>query len=112
MSNTAYERALKHFQETGEIRDYGNVVYNWLDKQGKVTISKEKRLELMDIAKRTLIAEIRKRANSATEDSKIPHLVALRELEQNGSDNRVKAEAKRLALKIIFEEILKQKKLF
>ena len=104
MMHGACKRAYQIFVETGIVYDFGNAVYDHLDSEGLIKISKEKKMEIFETARRELIAEAKQIAVTKNGDAKIPYINALKSIENNNKDTRCKiaARAKRIALLLFF----------
>jgi hypothetical protein len=86
----------EEFKKTGEVKDYGNVTYDSLDRMGLIPFTKERKREIYNEADRVLRA-------SKIDDKDF--LKRLREMHSE-AQNLVKAEAKILALTIFFKDLV------
>lgn len=103
----AFERKLDEYEQTGMIYDPGNAIYDWLDSKGKINLSKELKLELLDKAKRMLIAGKKQEMVKIDAELRTPYLVVINELENSQpTDKRIISKAKKLALEIVFKTLI------
>lgn len=84
------------------VRDYGNVVYNFLDKIGVIEISDEEKSQLMDRAREVSMNKAMSKGSKAVRDFK--------DKEDRGDKTEVISEAKQIAVKDFFEMVINTKK--
>lgn len=83
------------------VRDYGNVVYNFLDKIGVIEISDKEKNNLMDRAREVAMNKAISKGSKAVRD--------FNEKEEKGDKTEVIAEAKQIAVKEFFERVISTK---
>lgn len=106
----------KKFLETQiySLFDYGNMIYNFLDKNKVIQYTKEEKFEMMNQAKhivKNMLIEDNKHKKSLGKDFQILNLEkAFRQIENNESHQKeIIIESKRVALKRFFDDCLSKK---
>lgn len=102
LMQAAYDRCFGYFEKAGEIRDFGNAVYDWLDKKGLIDLTVDEKNEIFEQAKREVISRTKQRAVFEGSELNTPYLRLIDELSQGGEKKQVISTAKRIALKLYF----------
>lgn len=105
----AFNKRVNEYKQGLYINDFGNVVYDFLDKNGKVKLSKEFKKELFEKAKRIKLSDYKKELYKTKDDLRIPIANIIKDIESNQSNtnDKIVCEAKRLALFHVFKELEK-----
>lgn len=104
------ETAWLKFKETGSYIDYGNSVYNILDVNRKINLSVDQKNECLEKAKSYLISYYAQEKR-LSDDRKLSDIVAISNQVRDTDRNiRVVSEAKRIALTMFFENMVKEGK--
>lgn len=102
------EQAWVKFKETGAYSDHGNTVYNILDDNGKIRLTKEEKLICLERAKAYLFNYYAPEKHLGN-DIKLKEVLKIyNEIKASDSNIRVKSQAKQFALLMVFEQMKKE----
>lgn len=93
------------YKKDGKVGDIGNAVYNSLDELELIPFSIDRKLEFMELAKKSLLSEY----STAKTFDKIKRMELQNIIDSilaGNEKSRLKAEAKRIALNTFFKELL------
>lgn len=90
------------YRQSGNLIDFGNIIYDWLDRRGHINLTDERKWQLWKQAKHNLKAEAGKKTLTYKNAGKLSEIINAIERKDEG----VKAEAKRLALREYFDFLL------
>lgn len=94
-----------HYKNTHEVTDYGNAAYLFLEKEGIINYTPERKREIFEQAKVSLSEQIKLRRFSTMSDRR--RLKAMADVVLDGGMKpEVIIEARRLALKIFFDNLI------
>ena len=97
----------KTYKETGEIVDYGNATYNYLDRIGKVDIVTGLKHEFMRQAKEKVLLKLKSDSISIDRGVRQEAKRAISNIESFGS-NEIIVEAKKIALAYVFDGLINE----
>lgn len=104
-------KAYQSFIEKGSYEDYGNFVYDKMDKFGLIALSPFKKDEIYNQAKQSI--EAKKNPQNAGNRQEFKSLSKALELINNPDSisgrNMIKNVAKKIALQVVFQDLLKVK---
>lgn len=94
------------YKKTGTMNDFGNTTYDLLDQLGIINLSKERKMEFMEKARKIVTARQTIKRSSRYREERISAQDILRAIENNSRHGMVVAEAKRLSLKDYFDSLI------
>lgn len=94
------------YKTTGRLYDFGNPGYDFLAKAGIINYTQERRDEFKAMARKKLIAEETLNQTIGNADARAEALKAIENIKNDTEDKRVIAEAKRIALKDFFNNLI------
>ncbi len=92
----------QRYQEYGILQDWGNVTYDYLDRNGHINLTDERKWEIWNTAKHNLKSEAGLKAVTTKTSRKLSEV--LQSIEKK--DEGVKAESKRIALRELFDFLI------
>jgi hypothetical protein len=99
-------RTFQHYKNTGDIIDFGNVAYLFLERIGLINYSAERKKKIYQEVKQFMIHQIDMAAMSSGNLDKMRRAKALINQLANGLNGDVVMEARRLALKEYFDNLI------
>jgi hypothetical protein len=94
------------FKQTGRLFDFGNPGYNFLAKKGIINYPPQRREEFKAQARNLLIAQNTLLETAGNKDERKEATALLKKIEADNETDQVIAEAKRLALKQFFSDLI------
>ncbi len=67
IAQQAFDWAFHHFKNTGEVVDYGNGIYYWLERSRKINLTDEQKQVILDQVSTSEYARLKKERKRATE---------------------------------------------
>ena len=93
------------FKNKGEIMDYGNPVYNFLDKKWILQITPERKNEFIEAARKSIISDYKKKIQKEPFQTK--SLMKKIEIAGKSNSEKIISLAKRLAINDFFKNLVK-----
>lgn len=95
------------FKKTGHVEDYNNVTYNWLDKNGHIPFTKERKIEIKEQAIKAVKARLQDALLTAKAKREKEGANSIKlELDNLLSSDKIIYEAKKIALNTFFKELI------
>ncbi len=101
-------KAFEEYKSKGWISDIGNVSYNWLDRNGHIKFTRERKTGIKSAARGVVSEQLSNELESAKLSINKLEVKRIQfDLENlENKEDRVKAEAKRIAINLFFKELI------
>ncbi len=103
-------KVFAHFEKTGNIIDVNNATYNYLKKLSFVNLDEQTREQILKKAQDNCINRTKMQIAETQKSSQVKDLRSQIKLFADLKNDRVQKEAKKIALEMLFKDIIKRKK--